>query len=103
MTYLFTAIALGLLLAVSVGSAGQLLLFAGVILVTFAFLESRFFASREVGQKILYDRIDLLGEKDRAVLLADLRARTGLEILRVEVREIDLVRDSATLTIYLSV
>jgi hypothetical protein len=53
-----------------------------------------------VGQKILYDRIDLLGKKDRAALIDDLRARTGLEILRVEIREIDLVRDSATLTIY---
>jgi len=103
MTYLFSSIALGLLLAVSAGPTGQLLLFAGVILVTFAFLESRFFASREVGQKILYDRIDLLGEKDRVVLLEDLRARTGLAIVRVEVREIDLVRDSATLTIYHSV
>jgi hypothetical protein len=103
MTYLFTSIALGLLLAVSGGSAAQLILFAGVILLAFTILESRLFSTREIGQKILYDRIDLLGEKDRTILLDDLRARTGLEIRRVEVREIDLVRDSATLTIYHSV
>lgn len=100
MTYLFTAIALGLLLAVSGGPAAQLLLFAGTILVAFAFLESRAFSAREVGQKLLYDRIDLLGEKDREALLEDLRARTGLAIRRVEVREIDLVRDSASLVVY---
>jgi len=100
MTYLFTGIALGLLIAVSGGPVGQLILFAGVILLAFAVLESRIFASREIGQKILYDRIDLLGEEDREPLLADLRVRTGLPIRRVEVREIDLVRDSATLTVY---
>lgn len=103
MTYLFTSIALGLLLAVSGGSPAQLILFAGVILLAFTVLESRRFATREIGQRILYDRIDLLGAKDRQLLLDDLRSRTGLEIRRVEVREIDLVRDSATLTIYLSV
>lgn len=100
MTYLFSSIALGLLLAVSGGTFVQLVLFAGVILLAFSLLESRFFAEREVAQKVLYDRIDLLSAKDREVLLEDLRSRTGLEIRRVEVREVDLVRDSATLTIY---
>lgn len=100
MTYLFSSIALGLLLAVSGESFAQLLLFAAVILVAFTIFESRLFAEREIGQKVLYDRIDLLGAKDREVLLEDLRARTGLEIRRVEIREVDLVRDSATLTIY---
>ena len=98
LTYLFTGIALGLLIAISDGPIGQILLFAGVILLAFAILESRVFTRRESGQMVLYDRIDLLGEAHRSALIEDLRNRTGLR--RVEIREIDLVRDSATLTVY---
>jgi hypothetical protein len=36
----------------------------------------------------------------RSELIADLRARTGLDVQRVDVLEIDYVRDAARLTLY---
>jgi hypothetical protein len=100
MTYLFTGIALGLIMAISEGSWPQLLLFGVVILGTIQLLESGILVKREVGQRIEYDRIQMVQGANRAALIQDLRERTGLDIRRVEVQEIDLVRDSATLIVY---
>jgi len=100
MTYLFTGIAIGLITAVSEPNWIELLLFGGVILATIQLLESGLIVRREIGQQILYDRIQLIHARDRAELIQDLRARTGLNVQRVEIKEIDLLRDSATLMVY---
>ncbi|MDB5438543.1 MAG: hypothetical protein JWM33_970, partial [Caulobacteraceae bacterium] len=100
MTYLFLGIALGLIMAISslplIGLAGVGLLLIGFIAV----LESGMFSRRELRQDVLYDNIKLVHAHARPELLADLRARTGLNIHRVEVQEIDLVRDVASLAVY---
>lgn len=49
---------------------------------------------------IEYDRIQWLGDAHRESLLADLRERTGLEIVDVEIKLIDLPQSKATLTIW---
>lgn len=100
MTYLFLGIALGLIMAISnlpliaLGAIGLLLI--GFI----ALLESGVFSRRELRQDVLYDNIKLINAHARTELIADLRARTGLNIHRVEVEEIDLVRDVANLAVY---
>jgi len=100
MTYLFTGIALGLIMAVSEANWLQLILFGAVILGTIQLLESGIMVQREAGQKVLYDRIELVNAGASLELMADLRERTGLDVQRVEIREIDLLRDSATLMVY---
>ncbi|MEE2938652.1 MAG: DUF4956 domain-containing protein [Planctomycetota bacterium] len=47
-----------------------------------------------------YDRLDWLGPEHRDALLADLRERTGLDVVRVQVRNIDLPQNKATLAIW---
>jgi hypothetical protein len=100
MTYLFLGIALGLIMAVSQAGWMQLAVVGGVVLVFTQILESGLLIERELQQQILYDRIELVNAGAREALLEDLRSRTGLDIHRVEVQEIDLLRDAARLGVY---
>ncbi len=100
MTYLFLVIALGLIMAV--GSANLLVLGCiglGLVLIT-ALLESNLVVRREHAQTVLYDKVALLHAGVRTDLLSDLRTRTGLDVHRVDVEEIDLLRDTARLTLF---
>jgi len=47
-----------------------------------------------------YDRLEWLGESHRKSLLDDLRQRTGLEVVRAEIKTIDLLQNKATLTVW---
>ena len=49
-----------------------------------------------------YDKLDLLGNAHRAALLADLRERTHLDVVRAQVKTIDLLKNKATLTVWCS-
>lgn len=100
MTYLFLGIAIGLIMAI--GTVGTPVLAGiGALLVgsTLVF-ESGVLSRRELRQDVLYDNIKLVGAEARDELIADLKARTGLCVHRVELQEIDLVRDSAKLAIF---
>ena len=100
MTYVFIVIALGLLTAVSGGGWLQLALICGVVCGGLSLLESGRILEREHVQQVHYDRIDLIAPGKREELLTDLRQRTGLDITRVEVGHIDLLKDSAQLSVY---
>lgn len=47
-----------------------------------------------------YDNIQWLGSQHRDLLLGDLRERTGLKVIRVEVEHIDLPKKRATLVVW---
>ena len=49
---------------------------------------------------IEYDRLEWLGNEHRNTLLADLRERTGLDVLKAEIKTVDLLQNKATLTIW---
>ncbi|GAA4436785.1 DUF4956 domain-containing protein [Bremerella cremea] len=49
---------------------------------------------------IEYDRLEWLGDDHREMLLNDLRQRTGLDVVQVEIKTIDLPQNKATLTIW---
>jgi hypothetical protein len=100
MTYLFLVIALGLIMSVSPVSLAALALIGAALLVMTQLLESSILARRELAQRVEYENIKLIAPSARAELIADLKARTGLDVHRVDVQEIDLVRDSARLTVY---
>jgi hypothetical protein len=100
MTYLFLGIALGLIMAIGQTGLGPLFVVGAVVLVFTQILEGGWLARRELRQLVHYDRIDLVNAHEREALLADLRGRTGLNVHRVEVQEIDLLRDSAMLQVY---
>ncbi|MEI6946583.1 DUF4956 domain-containing protein [Paraflavisolibacter sp. H34] len=100
MTYLFIAIAVGLIMAVSRGGWDELALIGGIVLVFTQLLESNWIVRRELSQQVLYENILLVQAGNRPEMIADLAARTGLDVHRVDIQEIDFVKDAARLTIY---
>jgi hypothetical protein len=100
MTYLVLVIALGLIMAVGQGGPAQLALIGAAVVGCTALLEGDLVTKREHAQQVLYDNIRLVNAHTRQDLIGDLRARTGLDVQRVEVQEIDLLKDAARLTVY---
>lgn len=100
MTYLFIVIALGLITAVSKGSWDDLSIMSLILLSLTALLEGGWFIKKEFSKIIFYDKINLIPVDKRAELIEDLSIRTGLNINRVDIKEIDFLKDSALLTVY---
>lgn len=100
MTYLFLVIALGLIMSVSQVSWAALALIGATLLAMTQLLESSVLVRREQAQRVEYENIKLIPPSARAELIADLKTRTGLNVHRVDVQEIDLLRDSARLMVY---
>jgi hypothetical protein len=102
MTYLFVLIALAVVNSLLIrGQAyGQ---FAAVNISVIAILyvlERGWGFHFETRKVITYERIELIRPENEALLLADLRERTGLPIERVEIGELNFLRDSAEITVY---
>ncbi len=102
MTYLFVLIALPVINAVLTpnGAFGQLLLANGFVIVLLYVLEQGWGFTFQSRNRVTYERLDLIVPERRAELLADLRQRTGLPVQRVEIGRIDLLHDTAELTLF---
>jgi hypothetical protein len=102
LTYLFVVIGIALLNALANGSItlSELLIANGVIVGTVAILEAAPFSGREESRQVRYDRLDLLSPASVADLPEDLRKRTHLPVERFEIGNVDLLRDSADITIH---
>lgn len=100
MTYLFLSIAIGLIAAISKGGWDDLSLFAIIILVVTYLLESGLLIRKELYKSITYENISLITPDKSEELLTDLKARTGLNVHRVEIKEIDFLKDATLMTIY---
>ena len=51
-------------------------------------------------KNITYEKIRLIVPERREELIADLKERVGVDVIRVEVRRIDLLKDTANLRIF---
>ncbi|WP_428654861.1 DUF4956 domain-containing protein [Runella sp.] len=100
MTYLFIVISLGLISAIIKGSWDELGLVNGIIVLSVWLLEGNWLIKRELTKNVQYDKIELIVPEKRAELITDLRARTGLDIHRVEIQTMDFLRDSALIMIF---
>ena len=102
MTYFFIVIALGVInaLAEKKISYAEILFANAVIIVITYFLEKHKLFKREIYQIITYEKIELIKPEYRKELLEDLYQRTGIEIRRIEIDEIDFLKDVAILKIY---
>ena len=102
LTYLFAVIGLGVLNAVGdqAVSVAELLVVDTVIVGLIAVLERGTRQGAEQSIEMLYDQLDLLRPDNQTRLLADVAARTGLAVVRVEVRRFDLLRDAAEITVF---
>lgn len=102
MTYLFIVIALPVMNSIMIsGDSFAWLLAANGMVVALLFILEKEWGFRFSGNKrVIYDRVELIGPADRERLIDDLRQRTGLPVTSVEVRRIDLLHDTAELTVF---
>ena len=96
MTYLFAIIAISVINALGVEVNYGGLIGANLLFVLCIWLcESNRWLKHVSCKLILYDRIELIKSSCEQELIADIKARTGLKIIRVEVGYIDFLRDAA--------
>lgn len=100
MTYLFIVIALGLITAISDGSWVSLAVLCTILLLVTALLEGGWLMRKENSKIIVYDRIELITPDKRVELLDDLEFRIGLKVHRVQIQEIDFLKDSTQMIIF---
>ena len=102
MTYLFLVIGVSVVNALANKKISYAeLLFANLIIVFMTFgMERLWLLKHESRKMILYEKIDLIVPDKKELLLQDLEERTGLKIVRYEIKKIDLVRDVANICVY---
>lgn len=102
LTYLFIVLGLGILNGVATTnvSFAELLVVNVAIVAATAILELSARARGHGSTPILYDNLPLLAPGKEAALLADLTARTGFAVFRVQVHRVDLLRDAAEITAF---
>ena len=100
MTYVFISIAVGLMTSVSGVDWLQVAMVCLIAVTGLSLLERGWFQEREHVLQIEYDRIELIHKEKRMELIRDLIHRTGLEVTRVEIVNLDLLKDSAMLSVY---
>ena len=96
MTYLFVLIAISII--DGAGMASSYVSFAAVNILFIAIiwvLEAVGMFNRKSQKIITYEKIDLIRPDRREELLADLRQRTGLDIVKVQVGSINFLKDTA--------
>lgn len=99
MTYLFLVTAMALLTSVGQMAMPQLLLINGVICLIAVLVDSTIIGKRYALQSINYERIENIKPENRDQLFTDLRYRTGLNIIDVNIEHIDFLRDTVQLTV----
>ncbi len=99
MTYLFVIIAISVINALASHLVQALV--ANVLFIGWIWLcESNKWIKHVACKLVLYDRPEMTAPERYDELIADLKARTGLDIARVEVGHIDFLRDTAMLKVY---
>jgi len=103
MTYLFIAITtpfMNTLFMATRITFNELIIINVIVVLVVLVLEKGWGIDFLGEQEILYERIDLIKPENRALLLEDLRERTGLSVTDLTIEEIDFLRDTARLTVY---
>ena len=102
LTYLFVVIGIAIINAV-VGKEVrlfELLLINGVITGLTAVLEYSFRQPQLQSHEVIYDHLQMVQQQDRQALLDDLQQRTGFTVIDFNITRIDLLRETALITIY---
>jgi thiol:disulfide interchange protein len=100
MSYLFLVIVISLLNGVSSLSALSLILVNSLLCALVAFGETNLFAPRIFSKSIRYENIHNIRPENHQVLIEDLKQRTGFDIQRIEVSNIDFLSDTANIKVF---
>ena len=99
MTYLFIFIAVGLVSALQL-EFHELSIITGIIFLGTLLLDTTLVMKKESSNILRYEKIEMIKPDVREALIADLCERTGLNIHRITINEIDFLKDSAMITYY---
>ena len=102
MTYLFLVIGISVVNALSNKKISHAeLVFANLMIVFITYGMEKIWLLRHQSRKnITYEKIELILPEKREELIADLKVRTGIDVIRVEIRRINFLRDTANLRIF---
>ena len=102
MTYLFLVIGISVVNALANKKISYAeLIFANLLIVFVTYGMERIWLLRHESRKnIIYEKIELIKPERREELIEDLKERTGIDIIRVEIRRIDFLRDVANVRIF---
>ncbi|MCR5574628.1 MAG: DUF4956 domain-containing protein [Bacteroidaceae bacterium] len=100
MTYLFVIVALAVINALATFISYPELFVTNIVMALLVWLCEVNPRMQHTSSKLIqYDRIELVKPENRDMLMNDLRNRTGLDIVDVEVGGLDFLRDMAMLRI----
>ena len=102
MAYLFSTIGLSVInaLGLLIFPFYSVMILNAVIIITAFLLEQFLIISEFKKHTIVYDNLDLLKPQKQPELLQDLSDRTGHDILKAKIRDIDFKKDTARLEIF---
>lgn len=102
MTYLFIAIGLSVLNALSGSKVSYAELgFANMVVIAGTYgLEKVWLLRHEESKVIVYEKIELVKAQNHEALIEDIQERTGINVTRIEVGKVDFLRDTANVTIF---
>lgn len=102
MTYLFLIVGIGVINSLTDKSVSHAeIIFSNlvVILITW-YLERIWMQKKEDFMDIRYDKIELIHPSRREELVADIKARTGLDVYRLSIDRVNFMRDTARIRIF---
>lgn len=100
MTYLFVLIAISIINGAGMATSYASFIAANILFIAIIWVLEAAGMSNHKSQKIItYEKIDLIRPERHEELLADLRQRTGLDIVKVQVGSIDFLKDTAFLKV----
>lgn len=100
LTYLLIVIAVSMVNAVANFGVAGLLLLNGLLVLGTALAQMISSVRREDQYKLIYERVELIRPERRSALLRDLSERLGIQAVRVEVGQIDFMRNTVLLSVW---
>ena len=102
MTYLFIVIGVSVInsLANKKMSYSEIVLANTIIVASIAIIERMWHLKHQVTKEIVYENIENIKPENYELLVEDLKNRTGLDVNKVTVGDINFLRDTAVLTIF---
>jgi hypothetical protein len=100
LTFLFVVIAASTINAAARFGYAELALINALIVLVVAVAQNFSFFKTEYQTNVQYEKIELIRPERQAELIQDLEQRLGLSIERVEIGEVDFLRDIASLKVF---
>ncbi len=99
MTYLFIFIALGLISSIPM-DIYELLIIGGVIFIATLILDTKLILKKESVKTIRWEDINYIQPENEATLIAQIKERTGLNVHRISIEQIDYLKDVCVINVY---